>query len=109
MVDCYQHLPIRAEEHRPMATTIHPTGVNHLAIATRDIKSQIAYFTDVLGCPLRAPYRMHEAEGTWCERWPTNPIRRSAWTSAKPFRSYQCTLQSSSYPFCWHSSWLPPG
>jgi catechol 2,3-dioxygenase-like lactoylglutathione lyase family enzyme len=46
-------------------TTIHPTGVNHLAIATRDIKSQIAYFTDVLGCPLKALYRMHGAEGAW--------------------------------------------
>jgi catechol 2,3-dioxygenase-like lactoylglutathione lyase family enzyme len=48
-----------------MATTIHPTGVNHLAIATRDVKSQIAYFTDVLGCPLRALYRMHGADGVW--------------------------------------------
>jgi catechol 2,3-dioxygenase-like lactoylglutathione lyase family enzyme len=46
-------------------TAIHPTGVNHLAIATRDIKSQIAFFTDVLGCPLKALYRMHGAEGAW--------------------------------------------
>lgn len=46
-------------------TTLHPTGVNHLAIATRDLKSQIAFFTDVLGCPLRALYRMHGAEGAW--------------------------------------------
>jgi catechol 2,3-dioxygenase-like lactoylglutathione lyase family enzyme len=46
-------------------TSIHPTGVNHLAIATRDIKSQIAYFTDVLGCSLKALYRMHGAEGAW--------------------------------------------
>jgi catechol 2,3-dioxygenase-like lactoylglutathione lyase family enzyme len=45
--------------------TTHPTGVNHLAIATRDIKSQIAFFTDVLGCPLKALYRMHGAEGAW--------------------------------------------
>ncbi len=48
-----------------MAAAIHPTGVDHLAIATRDIKSQIAYFTDILGCPLRALYRMHGAEGVW--------------------------------------------
>ncbi|MBF6065356.1 VOC family protein [Nocardia terpenica] len=46
-------------------TTTHPTGVNHLAIATRDIKTQIAFFTDVLGCPLKALYRMHGAEGAW--------------------------------------------
>jgi catechol 2,3-dioxygenase-like lactoylglutathione lyase family enzyme len=48
-----------------MTMTVRPNGVNHLAIATRDIKSQIAYFTDVLGCPLRALYRMHGADGAW--------------------------------------------
>ncbi|MHA7665608.1 VOC family protein [Mycolicibacterium sp. HS_4_1] len=46
-------------------TAIHPRGVNHLAISTRDIKAQIAFFTDVLGCPLKALYRMHGAEGAW--------------------------------------------
>jgi len=44
---------------------ISPTDVNHLAIGTRDIKSMIAFFTDVLGCPLRALYRMHGAERAW--------------------------------------------
>jgi catechol 2,3-dioxygenase-like lactoylglutathione lyase family enzyme len=48
-----------------MTASLRPGGVNHLAIATRDIKSQIAFFTDVLGCPLRALYRMHGAEGAW--------------------------------------------
>jgi len=48
-----------------MTAAIHPSGVDHLAIATRDMKSQIAFFTDVLGCPLRALYRMHGAEGVW--------------------------------------------
>lgn len=48
-----------------MTAAIRPMGVNHLAISTRDIKTQIAYFTDVLGCPLRALYRMHGAEGAW--------------------------------------------
>lgn len=46
-------------------TAVHPSGVNHLAIATRDIKSQIAFFSDVLGCSLKALYRMHGAEGAW--------------------------------------------
>ncbi|MEU9449912.1 VOC family protein [Streptomyces sp. NPDC048277] len=43
--------------------TVHPRGVNHLAIATRDIKAQIEFFTDVLGCELKALYWMHGAEG----------------------------------------------
>lgn len=46
-------------------TTLRPGDVNHLAIGTRDIKAQIEFFTDVLGCPLRALYRMHGAEGAW--------------------------------------------
>ncbi|MEU2176956.1 VOC family protein [Nocardia sp. NPDC019219] len=46
-------------------TAAQPIGVNHLAIATRDIKSQIAFFTDVIGLPLKALYRMHGAEGAW--------------------------------------------
>ncbi|WP_433756722.1 VOC family protein [Nocardia sp. CA-135398] len=46
-------------------TAVHPRGVNHVAISTRNIKNQIAFFTDVLGCPLKALYRMHGAEGAW--------------------------------------------
>lgn len=42
-----------------MNTTISSTGVNHLAISTSDIKSQIAYFTDILDCRVRTLYRMH--------------------------------------------------
>ncbi|MCG7206611.1 VOC family protein [Streptomyces arenae] len=45
--------------------TVHPRGVNHLAIATRDIKAQIEFFTDVLGCQLKALYWMHGTEGAW--------------------------------------------
>ena len=40
-------------------------GVHHLAICTADIKSQIAYFTDVLGMELVALYWMHGVEGAW--------------------------------------------
>ncbi|WP_105967763.1 VOC family protein [Streptomyces geranii] len=45
--------------------TVHPRGVNHLAIATCDIKAQIEFFTDVLGCELKALYWMHGTEGAW--------------------------------------------
>ena len=42
-----------------------PNGVHHLAIATADIKGQIAYFTDVLGMELVALYDMHGVKGAW--------------------------------------------
>jgi len=40
-------------------------GLHHLAICTADMKSQIEYFTDVLGMELVALYWMHGVEGTW--------------------------------------------
>ena len=41
-------------------------GIHHLAIATRDIKAQIEFFSDVLGAELVALYWMHgsRARGT---------------------------------------------
>lgn len=45
--------------------TLHPTGVNHLAIATRDMKLQLEFWTDVLGCPLKALYWMHGGQGAF--------------------------------------------
>lgn len=44
---------------------VKPNGVHHLAIATADIKSQIEFFTDVLGMELVALYDMHGVEGAW--------------------------------------------
>jgi catechol 2,3-dioxygenase-like lactoylglutathione lyase family enzyme len=44
---------------------LHPNGINHLAIATRDIKSQIEFFTDVLGGELKALYWMHGVANTF--------------------------------------------
>lgn len=44
---------------------LHPNGINHLAIATRDIKGQIEFFTDVLGGELKALYWMHGVENTF--------------------------------------------
>ena len=46
-------------------TALHPRGVNHLALSTRDMKSQLDFWCDVLGCPLRALYYMHGVEGAY--------------------------------------------
>lgn len=40
-------------------------GIHHLAVTTGDIKSQIDFFNDVLGCELVALYWMHGVEGAW--------------------------------------------
>ena len=40
-----------------------PNGVHHLAIMTADVKTQIDYFSDVLGMKLKALYWMHNVEG----------------------------------------------
>ena len=44
---------------------LHPNGVNHLAISTRDMKTQLTFFADVLGCPTKALYWMHGVEGCY--------------------------------------------
>jgi catechol 2,3-dioxygenase-like lactoylglutathione lyase family enzyme len=41
-----------------------PNGLHHLAIATRDIKAQIEFFTDVVGLELVALYWMHGVADT---------------------------------------------
>jgi len=40
-------------------TPLHPRGVNHLAISTRDMKGQLEFWCDVMGCPLKALYWLH--------------------------------------------------
>ena len=40
-------------------------GIHHLAIATADIKRQIAFMNDVLGMELVALYWMHGVPGAW--------------------------------------------
>jgi catechol 2,3-dioxygenase-like lactoylglutathione lyase family enzyme len=42
-----------------------PNDLHHLAIATADIKTQIAFFSDVLGMELVALYWMHGADRTF--------------------------------------------
>ena len=46
-------------------TTLHPRGVNHLALSTTDMKSQLTFWCDVLGLPLKALYWMHGVEGAY--------------------------------------------
>lgn len=42
-----------------------PQGVHHIALCTADIKVQIAFFTQVLGCELVALYWMHGVKDAW--------------------------------------------
>ena len=44
---------------------MQPRGIHHLAISTADIKAQIDWFNDVLGCELVALYWMHGVDGAW--------------------------------------------
>jgi catechol 2,3-dioxygenase-like lactoylglutathione lyase family enzyme len=40
-----------------------PNGIHHIAIMTGAMKSQIEFFTDILGCPLVAIFDMHGVLG----------------------------------------------
>jgi catechol 2,3-dioxygenase-like lactoylglutathione lyase family enzyme len=40
-----------------------PNGVHHLAVMASDIKKHIAFFSEVLGCPLSAIFDMHGVPG----------------------------------------------
>ncbi|MDX2379005.1 MAG: VOC family protein [Acidimicrobiia bacterium] len=44
---------------------LHPKGVNHLALSTSDMKGQLEFWCDVLGCPLKALYWMHGVDNTF--------------------------------------------
>jgi catechol 2,3-dioxygenase-like lactoylglutathione lyase family enzyme len=45
------------------ASAQHPTGIHHLAFMAADIKKHIAFFTEVMGCPLVAIFDMHGVPG----------------------------------------------
>jgi catechol 2,3-dioxygenase-like lactoylglutathione lyase family enzyme len=42
---------------------LKPNGVHHIAIMTADVKSQVEFFSDVLGTKLVAMYWMHNVDG----------------------------------------------
>jgi catechol 2,3-dioxygenase-like lactoylglutathione lyase family enzyme len=44
---------------------LRPRGVNHLAISTTDMKAQLTFWAEVLGCPTKALYWMHGVENTF--------------------------------------------
>ncbi|GAA4042258.1 VOC family protein [Parerythrobacter jejuensis] len=46
-----------------MSANVHPTGIHHLAVMTADMKSQLEFFSDVLGCRLVAIFDMHGVPG----------------------------------------------
>jgi catechol 2,3-dioxygenase-like lactoylglutathione lyase family enzyme len=48
-------------------------GVHHIALMTADIKSQIEFFSDVLGMKLKALYWMHNVEGYFHAFMELNP------------------------------------
>ncbi len=54
--------PDTGEKPRP---DLRPNGVNHLALSTRDMKAQLQFWGDVLGCPTKALYWMHGVEDTF--------------------------------------------
>ena len=43
-------------------TLVRPNGINHLALATADMKGVLTFFNEVLGMPLVALYWMHGAD-----------------------------------------------
>lgn len=43
--------------------TQQPTGIHHLAFMAGDIKKHIAFFSEVMGCPLVALFDMHGVPG----------------------------------------------
>ncbi len=48
-------------------------GIHHIALMTADVKSQIAFFADVLGMKLKALYWMHNVEGYFHAFMELNP------------------------------------
>ncbi|MGH3262453.1 MAG: VOC family protein [Trebonia sp.] len=57
--------------------TMHPRGVNHIAIATRDMKRQLEFWCDVLGMPLKGLFWLHGTDGIYhafVEMTPTSYI-----------------------------------
>ena len=61
------HAPAHADTGTPGRAPARvglPNGLHHLAIATRDVKTQIEFFTDVIGLELVALYWMHGVADT---------------------------------------------
>lgn len=59
------HLSLYRATGATPSTDLHPNGVNHLALSTCDMKAQLTFFAEVLGCPTRALYWMHGVANTF--------------------------------------------
>lgn len=46
-----------------MSANVQPTGIHHIAVMTADMKAQLEFFSDVLGCRLVAIFDMHGVPG----------------------------------------------
>jgi len=49
----------------PVSPDLRPRGVNHLAISTTDMRTQLTFWAEVLGCPTKALYWMHGVDDTF--------------------------------------------
>ncbi len=59
------HLTLYRATGAAPSPDLHPNGVNHLALSTADMKAQLTFFAEVLGCPTRALYWMHGVPNTF--------------------------------------------
>lgn len=59
------HLGLYRADGAQPAPGMRPNGVNHLALSTADMKAQLTFFAEVLGCPTRALYWMHGVPNTF--------------------------------------------
>lgn len=59
------HLSVYGATDTSPPPDLHPNGVNHLALSTADMKVQLTFFAEVLGCPTRALYWMHGVPNTF--------------------------------------------
>ncbi len=59
--------------------TLKPSGVNHLALSTTNMKRQLQFWCDALGLPLKALYWMHGVEGAY--HGFVELARRATWRS----------------------------
>jgi catechol 2,3-dioxygenase-like lactoylglutathione lyase family enzyme len=66
-----------------------PNGINHLAIMTADIKTQIEFFSDILGLKLTALYWMHNVDQTWHGFLELNPTSSIAFVQSPAVNDIQ--------------------
>ena len=64
-------------------------GIHHLALMTSDVKTQIEFFSDVLGMKLKALYWMHGVEGYFHAFMELNPHCCIAFVAAPAVKNIQ--------------------